>query len=244
MRRVATVLVLAAAMVAVGGPAYADTRTDGTPTVESEALKPGSEGEPTGPAEPTGSDDEPAPLSPEWQAYVDCVNAGRNCLIATPLGDGEPPTIDPATLAQSAVDSAPLHLPAPHTSPPEGGFQLTGVETWFWLDPETWEPVTARAELPGIWAEVTATPVSASWDPGDGSAAVVCEGPGREHPGTLGATTECGHTFDDVGDYTVTVEVTWAVTWRSSTGAAGELDAITVDAALPLEVQQREAVTD
>lgn len=256
MRRRLNVL-LAAALAALAalispGRAYGGggVQAPTPPTIDVGVTEPA--GEPTSqPGSGTGAGDgggEPAPLSPEWQAYVDCVNGGGNCLSPGFVpGDDTPsvaPVIDPAALAQSVVDSVPLHLPGPHTSPPEGGFQLTGVETWFWLDPDTWEPVSARAELPGVWAEVTATPVRAAWEPGDGSATVTCDGPGREHPGTERASTDCGHTYVDVGTFTVHVEVTWEVTWRSSTGAAGELDAITVAADLPLEVQQRQAVTD
>jgi hypothetical protein len=153
------------------------------------------------------------------------------------------PAFDPVVLAQAALDSAPIALPEPHTSP-DGVPQMTGLATWFWLEPGSWEPVSARAELPGIWAEVTATPTRATWTPGDGSAAVVCTGPGRPHPGSAGATTDCGHTYVDVGSYTLVVEVTYTVTWTSSTGASAALDPITVGAELPVTVEQRQAVID
>jgi hypothetical protein len=158
---------------------------------------------------------------------------------------GEPaaPVIDPAVAAQVALDSATIPLPAPHTSP-DGVPQMTGMQTWFWLDPATWVPVTARAELPGVWAEVTATPTSATWTPGDGGAPVTCAGPGRAHPGGSGATTDCGHTYLDVGAYTLTVAVTYSVTWTSSTGAGGSYDPITVTSELPVTVEQRQVVID
>ncbi|QYG91972.1 hypothetical protein HC251_05660 [Iamia sp. SCSIO 61187] len=163
-----------------------------------------------------------------------------------PTGPGAPPVyiIDPAVLAQEARDSVSLALPRPHTSPPEDGFQLVGLQTWFWIDPGQWRPVTARAELPGIWAEVTATPVTTTWTPGDGGAAVVCPGPGSAHPGTTGARTECGHTYVDLGGFTITVDMTYEVTWRASNGVSGTQAPIVVSADLPIEVQQRQAVID
>jgi len=163
-----------------------------------------------------------------------------------PAAPDAPPVfvIDPAVLAQEAREAIRLPLPRPHTSPPEDGFQLVGLETWFWLDEASWRPVTARAELPGIWAEVTATPTRATWTSGDGGAAVTCSGPGARHPGTAGAETECGHTYLDVGSHTVEVEVTFAVTWRASNGAAGVQEPITVTADLPITVEQRQAVID
>ncbi len=165
---------------------------------------------------------------------------------APPPPPGAPPVhvIDPAALAQEARETVELPLPQPHTSPPEDGFQLVGLETWFWLDAASWQPVTARAELPGIWAEVTATPTSATWTPGDGGAAVVCPGPGAAHPGTAGAATDCGHTYVDLGTFTVAVEVTFAVTWRASNGTSGTQPPIVVSAAVPIRVEQRQAVID
>lgn len=163
--------------------------------------------------------------------------------------EGEPaepdavPVVDPVVVAQMALDSAEIALPAPHTSP-DGVPQMTGLMTWFWIEPDAWAPVTARAELPGVWAEVTATPTTATWTPGDGGAAVGCAGPGAPHPGTAGARTDCGHTYVDVGAYTLTVEVTYEVAWTSSTGAGGALDPIVVSADLPVTVEQRQAVID
>ena len=118
------------------------------------------------------------------------------------------------------------------------------MATWFWLGPGSWAPISARAELPGIWAEVTATPTHATWTPGDGSAAVTCDGPGRPHPGSAGATTDCGHTYLDVGSHTLGVEVTYAVSWTSSTGASAAFDPITVGAELSVTVEQRQVVID
>jgi hypothetical protein len=147
-------------------------------------------------------------------------------------------------LAQQAREAVELPLPRPHTSPPEDGFQLVGLETWFWLDADRWHPVTARAELPGIWAEVTATPTQDSWTPGDGGPVVVCDGPGERHPGTAGSETDCGHTYLDLGSFTIAVEVTFTVTWRASNGASGTQAPITVGAELPVTVEQRQAVID
>ena len=148
--------------------------------------------------------------------------------------------VDPVVVAQMALDRVTFSIPEPRTSPE--GHQLTGLATWFWLDPDQWLSHTARAELPGVWAEVTASPVSVAWDPGDGSAPVVCDGPGR--PATSGGEPDCAHVYTVVGDYTLTVRVTYAVTWRSSTGASGTLDAIVLASTAPVEVQQRQAVTD
>lgn len=153
-------------------------------------------------------------------------------------GGTAPPA--PEVVAQIALDSVTFAIPELNTSP--GGHQITGIETWLWLDPDQWLAHTARAELPGLWAEVTATPTRAEWDPGDGSPRITCNGPGR--PATPNSTTDCGHTYTVIGDYTLTVRVTYAVTWRASNGATGTFDAIVLTDSAPVEVQQRQAVTD
>ena len=134
-------------------------------------------------------------------------------------------------------------IPAPNTSPPAGQAQLTGLRTWFWLDAEAWVPVTARAELDGVWAEVTATPVRATWTPGDGGRAVTCLGPARPHPGHDDATTDCGHVYTVMGDYSIEVAVTYEVTWSASTGESGTQDPIVLSTDLPIHVEQRQAVS-
>jgi hypothetical protein len=158
-------------------------------------------------------------------------------------GDPALPAVVPETLAQMALDSATIVLPQPHTSP-DGVPQMTGLMTWFWIDPAAWVPISARAELPGVWAEATATPTRATWTPGDGGAAVTCDGPGRAHSGTAGATTDCGHTYVDIGSYPLTIDVTYEVTWESSTGAGGVLESIVVSGEVPITVEQRQAVID
>jgi hypothetical protein len=155
--------------------------------------------------------------------------------------DAEPALPPAITVAQLALDSAEFSIPAPQLSPPDR--QITGLRTWFWMDPGEWQPTTAHAEIPGLWASVTVTPTTARWTPGDGGATVTCGGPGRPHPGTEGARTDCGHVYTDAGDYALTVEVTYAVSWTSSTGEGGTLDPVTLTAGLDVHVEQRQAVT-
>lgn len=166
----------------------------------------------------------------------------------TPAAPGAPaaPVLPPAAVvAQMARENMPIRIPQPHTSPPEGGFQLTGLRTWFWMDQGQWTPVVARAELPGIWAEVTATPTRSVWTPADGSDPVTCAGPGRKYPGGEGQhQTDCGHVYTEIGDYTIRVAVTYTVTWRSSTGETGSQPAIVLTTDLPIRVEQRQAVID
>lgn len=164
------------------------------------------------------------------------------CEPVAPAGPATPP-VDPGAVARQIREEVPVEVPAPHTSPPADGFQLTGLRTWFWLDRERWVPASVRADVAGVWIEVTATPTSATWDPGDGGAAVTCAGPARPYAGE-GSTTTCGHTYTETGHLEVGLSVSYAVTWRASTGASGTLDPLVLTASLPLEVEQRQAVID
>lgn len=263
MRRLLGLMAFVAPIVLASLPAGADDGLDAPPSVGAEVETPGVPGGGSvavteeAASEETGSaaDGPAAPPRHPGLTYEECVallefSADREaCQLAEsgappPPGAPAAPVIDPAVLAQQARETVALPLPRPHTSPPEDGFQLVGLETWLWLDADRWHPVTARAELPGIWAEVTATPTRATWTPGDGGAAVVCDGPGARHPGTAGSETDCGHTYLDLGTFTLAVEVTFTVTWRASNGTSGAQAPITVGAELPVRVEQRQAVID
>jgi hypothetical protein len=109
-----------------------------------------------------------------------------------------------------------------------------------------------------VWAEVTATPVSTTWDAGDGSAPVTCAGPGTAYDRSLPESqqsTDCSHTFrrssadqpqtgSSVNDrfFTVTVTTSWQVTWTGSAGGGGTLPVLTTSSSFPLAVAQRQTV--
>jgi hypothetical protein len=123
-------------------------------------------------------------------ASGDYPNAGPGGWVVRRCSDGaldmawvpaRPITTTPAQLAQRATNRLRLPLPVPQFEPRRqssaGPATLVAIPTWFYLD--GWAPVTQRTRAGGVWAEVTAAPVSATWWPGDGSAPVRCVGPGR-----------------------------------------------------------------
>ncbi len=148
----------------------------------------------------------------------------------------------------------------PLTSPPRDDKQLVGLPTWMWIDPAAWQPVSATAEVPGVSATVTATPVRVVWDMGEqspsgrsiasGGDPVTCEGPGQpfDPAGGDDQTSDCSYVFqwdssgkdDSTFDASATVE--WAVSYTASTGHTGDLDAISRTTEFPLTVTQRQAV--
>ena len=138
---------------------------------------------------------------------------------------------DLAALAASAYDRIPLPFPVPSTSPSLDVRPITGLDTWLWIDPSSWQTREATAALAGFRVTVTATPVRVVWDLGEGEAPVTCEGPGTvfQDDGPDSQTTDCSYTYrwnshDQPGDvFRASATVEWAVAWTASTGATGVL---------------------
>ena len=111
-------------------------------------------------------------------------------LIPTPPAGGAiagPPPPPPAiVLALSAWGQLKMPTPVPSRYPsgtlPQDGHPYTVVKanTWFWTDAATWQPVSKTVTAGAVWGRATATPVTLSFTPGDGSAPVSCPGPGSE----------------------------------------------------------------
>ena len=86
----------------------------------------------------------------------------------------------PSGADAAAVAAAGLVVGVPEVgvSPPAGGTQLVGVETWFWVVGAV--AVSASASLPGVSATVVASPATLHLVFGDGSR-LDCPGRGRAY---------------------------------------------------------------
>jgi len=150
-------------------------------------------------------------------------------------------------LVLQARESLVLPLPSPEFSPPAASVRtLVGVDTWFWVPEADWAPVEATAEAGTVSVTATATPVLLRFEPGDGSAAVTCPGPGE--PWTNDAETSCSYTYQWVsahhpdGRWPAAVQVEWEVTWSASTGHSGVLEPFVMVTDVALVVAEAEAV--
>jgi hypothetical protein len=174
-----------------------------------------------------------------------------------PSAGNLPPEVALAgALARSAGNK--LVLPRPQVRRNPAGAALVNLPTWWWVDPAQWTPLRQRTQAGPVWAEVTATPVSTTWDPGDGSAPVVCNGSGTPYDTSRSAesqTTDCSYAYrrssgdqpqtgPSVNDrfFTVTVTTSWQVTWTGFGGSGGTLPVLTTSSSFPLAVVQRETV--
>lgn len=158
--------------------------------------------------------------------------------------------LSPDRLAQRATSRLPLPLPVPRFDPSRpssaGPSTLVNIPTWFWVD--GWAPVRQETRAGSVWAEVVATPVEATWFPGDGSAPIRCQGPGRPWVSDEDSAGACRHTYlrssasqPDLA-YTARVTVVWKVTWRGSGGRVGTLPLMERQVSFPVAVAERQTV--
>lgn len=189
---------------------------------------------------------------------VSCSDGSSYAGVYVPPAAGNiPPAVVLAgALAKRAANT--LVLPKPRVSRNPAGPALVNLPTWWWVDGAQWAPLRQRTQAGPVWAEVTATPVSTSWDPGDGSSPVTCDGPGTPYDTSrpaAGQSTNCFFTYrrSSAGQpqtgpsqndrfFIVTVSTTWRVTWTGFGGSGGTLPLITTSSSFPLAVTQRETV--
>ncbi|MER7568902.1 ATP/GTP-binding protein [Streptomyces sp. NPDC097941] len=139
-------------------------------------------------------------------------------------------TVDPAVLAQRAVDSMTL-LGPDIASPRAAGKYTVGVPMWMWVNQSatTYGPNTASASAGGITVTATAKVSKIVWKMGDG-ASVTCNGPGTPYTSSEGMAQSptCGHVYSKTSagaqsaKFPVTATSTWTINWQGG-GQAGQL---------------------
>jgi hypothetical protein len=166
-----------------------------------------------------------------------------------PAGPGVP-AVSPAQLAIQAWQRLLLPRPEVATAPPRGSDGLVGLAQWFWVT--NWSSHHDRVQAGGVWAEVTARPASLTINPGAGTSAVTCTGPGTAYDrkrGSAGQRSDCSYTYvrSSAGmpssAYQVTATVTWGGTWVGSGGTGGTLPALSRSSSFALRVAEGQAVT-
>ncbi|MGW3498297.1 ATP/GTP-binding protein [Streptomyces sp. NPDC001020] len=144
------------------------------------------------------------------------------------------PTVDPAVLAQQAVDKMKLAGPD-IASPRAAGRYTVGVPVWMWVNRSatTYGPNSASATAGGVTVTATAEVSKIVWSMGDGSS-VTCTGPGTPYSASNGMAESptCGHVYSQTsagqpsGKYQLTATSTWAIKWQVAAGG-GETGQLT-----------------
>jgi hypothetical protein len=178
---------------------------------------------------------------------------------STPSASSTPtatPTIDPRVVALQAESSLLLPTPSPHSNPV--GASIVNLPTWLWIDASIWHPFAVTATAGTVSATAVATPVSVTWQMGDGGREV-CAGPGQPfdltHPAQQ-QVTACRYTYrasslgqpspdgdPDHAAYPVRATITWSVSWTAQ-GApgAGVLPSLTTTGQASIRVVQVESI--
>jgi hypothetical protein len=125
---------------------------------------------------------------------------------------------------------------------------------WLWIPRENWPILRQRTAAGTAWAQVTARPVSQTWDFGDGSRPLVCLGRGTELTAAdaragrgLDGSPDCGYTYtvssrdEPRREYTVRVTVNWQVSWVGSGDTGGILPLMRVPQTISYTVRQARA---
>lgn len=149
--------------------------------------------------------------------------------------------ITAAELAAEATAGLEVPLPTP-ASNPVGGVTIVHFPTWLWTG--GWTSMSASATAADVTSTVVATPVSVTWDLGDGHS-LHCDGPGTAYD--LDApeaqqSSECTYSYATTGSYAVDVTITWHLTWTSPGNGGGDLGTVARTSTLPLQVLQLDTV--
>ena len=167
-----------------------------------------------------------------------------------PEGRAAPePVVDPVTLARAAVEAAAIPAPSVETNPrittDDGveGAAVVGVDTWVWATSDTPSHVEVRATA-------GSTSVSVSADAGGLSlsaprARTRCTGWGE--PWREGASREgdsdCVVVFTrSAAHVPLTVSATYDITWTSTNGRSGTLEALTTTTTIDLPVAEIQTI--
>jgi hypothetical protein len=160
----------------------------------------------------------------------------------------------PAVAAQKAYKSITFPKPSGDRSPSQDQlyrgypFTYTGLWTWWWTGKDTWKTLTATATDGNQSATVTAKPVALVFDPGDGSSAVRCSGPGR--PWTSADANNapsdggCAYQYHQVtsSPITSTQSIVWEITWKGTGNSSGTIPQLTTSTSGQLNVMQIQTV--
>ncbi|MET7563695.1 ATP/GTP-binding protein [Streptomyces sp. NPDC005479] len=157
-------------------------------------------------------------------------------------GPGGPaaPAVDPAVLAQEAVDKMLLRGPQIGITPKPGGKGVVGMPVYMWTakGAETYGPNSASATAGAVTVTATAKVSKIVWAMGDGTI-VTCTTAGTPYKSEFGKkpSPDCGHRYaqpsstEPSGKWHVTATSTWTIDWQGGgqTGQLTEIRNSTVD---------------
>lgn len=160
----------------------------------------------------------------------------------SPGAAGAPVSVNPADLADEAVDRMDLRAVQIGITPPPGpdSYTLLGLPTWLWVadpTPNTWGPISRTASSDGVSVTATARVDKVVWDMGDGTQMSCGKGTPYHVAFDDDPSPTCGHTYRGPGTFPVTATSYWEVDWSG----AGQSGTITFTLLRDTSVTVREA---
>jgi hypothetical protein len=165
------------------------------------------------------------PLGVDQQGLANALNPADSTIGAVWMA-GPPaaaPQVDPAVLAQQAVDKMTLRGPEIGITPKPGGKGVVGMPVYMWTQkgPETYGPNTESASAGGITVTATALVSRIVWTMGDGHS-VTCTTAGTPYEASFGKkpSPDCGYQYTEPsstqpsGRFHVTATSTWTIPWQ------------------------------
>ncbi|MFE2566151.1 ATP/GTP-binding protein [Streptomyces mirabilis] len=147
--------------------------------------------------------------------------------------------VDPAQLAQEAIEKMTLLGPEIGITPKPGGKGVVGMPVYLWdtKSAETYGPQSKTASAGAVTVTATAHVTKIVWTMGDGNT-VTCTTAGTPYKAAYGKqpSPDCGHRYEQPsstqssGKYHVTATSTWTIDWQGG-GQTGQLTEIRNSAA-------------
>jgi hypothetical protein len=184
------------------------------------------------------------PATGDFGEYsVTCRAGERVAFVARVFADGS--TISPFELRNSV--RARLVIPEPQVqgSPPlTERFSVVQIPTWFWI--ENWDDsgLAESDSAGGLSVSVTATPIEAVWDPGDGNPKLVCDAGLQWTPDTPEHAATCAHTYTKStaglpnDALAITTDLTWELSWTLNGADQGVFATFTSTTITPHQVDE------
>lgn len=204
-------------------------------------------------------DPQPQPGSPLWHGHDPSEGSVWSCdhTVSVPentwfVANGAVPLIDPAVLAQRALDQMQLELADAQIAPGQAFHTYVHIDNWMWVPAEQWHDLSLTVSAGPTSVTATAAPVRVEWDMG--AETVSCFDAGREWEKgmTDAAQTTCDYAYESIenptGDtHNVSAQIVYSVTWTCSGAClspAGDLGEISAPSGetTTIEVRQRQTV--
>lgn len=167
-----------------------------------------------------------------WRWTGDSWNTGPGSCDAAPAEPAAPVVErpDPEEAARTAIARLEFTAPSPGAGPNQeaNGLEIdvpVGHPVWLWAEGGTTEDQTVTDEVEDVSVSLSITLDRMVYDMGDGQT-VTCRNTGTEwstgvEPGS--ASPNCGHTYEEMGRYTLSATAYWTITWDAD-GETGTVE--------------------